>query len=705
MNYCVERNKAVPFEVHNTCATAQEKQRARQFYETLLQNPAEFPCSFQLDGKPYHGFQEGFTKVSHTDSRQGEKQTDELVFRHESGLVFRALCAFYPAYAAFEWTLYLKNEAAQESARISELRAADVTFSQGNARLCGILGDARNEDYGDGDGVLSPTYGMNNQPYDVSLARGVAYELKNKGGCGSNHEFPYFRLQLPQNGCIIALGWPGQWTARFLTTPEKTDFCAGQRYLNATLHPQEEIRTPLVSFLLYDGEDEDRQTNLWRHFFMDCNMPRQHGFISQPTVGGTAIDTELMVNLDEKRTIDCLSSCRENGIHLDNWWMDAGWYTTDVEGTGPTELNDYGLTGTWQVWEGGYPTRFKAISDYAAQDGTKTQLWFEPERCGLNPETLKEDGSTLKKEWLLKDCLEFHLQRKDGTDWVMPFTFVNMGNPEAREWLRDRIIRVMEEGGISVYREDHNIRPLDAWLKTDEKGRLGLTENHYITGHLQLWDELREHFDGMIIDSCASGGRRDDLESMRRGVPLTNSDFFIYDLTKRQAVHHSLFRWFPYLKASGVQKGVLDDNFFYEMRSSLAPFTRILVKEGQMQGELAAYTRRYLEEWRSVNTLFYADYYPIVPWNIDEASWLGYEFVDSALGEAFVQLYRRPMAAENTCTVLLKGLQEEDCYWVRDLGENTQTQHTGCSLMQEGLTVKIEAQPGAATLKISRKKS
>lgn len=35
-------------------------------------------------------------------------------------------------------------------------------------------------------------------------------------------------------------------------------------------------------------------------------------------------------------------------------------------------------------------------------------------------------------------------------------------------------------------------------------------------GYLAYWDELRRTNPDLFIDSCASGGRRNDLETMRR---------------------------------------------------------------------------------------------------------------------------------------------------------------------------------------------
>ena len=46
-----------------------------------------------------------------------------------------------------------------------------------------------------------------------------------------------------------------------------------------------------------------------------------------------------------------------------------------------------------------------------------------------------------------------------------------------------------------------------------------------MTGYLAFWDELRRRHPGLLIDTCASGGRRNDLETLRRAIPLWRADY------------------------------------------------------------------------------------------------------------------------------------------------------------------------------------
>ena len=49
----------------------------------------------------------------------------------------------------------------------------------------------------------------------------------------------------------------------------------------------------------------------------------------------------------------------------------------------------------------------------------------------------------------------------------------------------------------------------------------------------------------MLIDSCASGGRRNDLETMRRAVPLWRSDY-AFEPIGHQCMTYGISLWLPY---------------------------------------------------------------------------------------------------------------------------------------------------------------
>ena len=61
--------------------------------------------------------------------------------------------------------------------------------------------------------------------------------------------------------------------------------------------------------------------------------------------------------------------------------------------------------------------------------------------------------------------------------------------------------------------------------KTAPEFRRGMNEAGYVRGLYELWDSVRNSHPNLIIDNCASGGRRHDLETMTRSIPLWPSDY------------------------------------------------------------------------------------------------------------------------------------------------------------------------------------
>ena len=157
--------------------------------------------------------------------------------------------------------------------------------------------------------------------------------------------------------------------------------------------------------------------------------------------------------------------------------------------------------------------------------GVKTIVWFEPERVAAGT-------------WLATEHPQWVLGGSGGG-------LLNLGNPEAWNWLVNHVDKIITEEGIDLYRQDYNIDPLAYWRGNDTADRQGMTENKYVTGYLAYWDELLRRHPGMLIDSCASGGRRNDLETMRRAVPLLRSDY-LFEPVGQQGHTYGLSFWLPF---------------------------------------------------------------------------------------------------------------------------------------------------------------
>jgi alpha-galactosidase len=226
---------------------------------------------------------------------------------------------------------------------------------------------------------------------------------------------------------------------------------------------------------------------------------------------------------------------------------------------------------------------------------------------------------------------------------------LNLGNPAARQWLTDHVDKLLTEQGIDLYRQDFNMDPLAFWRAADAPDRQGITEIRHVTGYLAYWDELRRRHPEMLIDSCASGGRRNDLETMRRAVPLWRSDY-AYEATGHQCMTYGISFWLPYHGTGTVASasapyygGGATEVEPYAWWSNAAPSlgSGIDIRVKELDYEML---RRLYNQFRQISPYYYGDYYPLTPWTRDNKAWMAWQFDRPETGDGIIQAFRRPEA-------------------------------------------------------------
>ena len=137
----------------------------------------------------------------------------------------------------------------------------------------------------------------------------------------------------------------------------------------------------------------------------------------------------------------------------------------------------------------------------------------------------------------------------------------NIGDPACFRWTLQRILRTLQENRVEMYREDNNSDQALLWQHLDSlegEDRAGITECRFIDAHYRLWDEIiacTSSYGGCaFVDSCASGGGRNDLESLRRGIPLLRSDADRTTAALRLSMTTSFNRWVPFCGANNKEK-------------------------------------------------------------------------------------------------------------------------------------------------------
>jgi alpha-galactosidase len=577
-------------------------------------------------------------------------------------LVVRCVGVEYHDFPTVEWTLYFRNPGGQDTPILADIQALDVRLERAPGAF------TEQAEFRLHHNVGSPCTQNDYQPLETVLAPGVTKRIATAGGRSTNSDLSYFNLQRsPSDGLIVVVGWPGQWAAQF-TRDDKNhlQIRAGQELTHFKLLPGEEVRSPLVVLQFWTG-NRTRSQNIWRRWMLAHNLPRPGGKL--PPVELAACSSHQfaeMIQANTKNQKLFIDRYLQEGLKLDYWWMDAGWYWNK---------GDWGSIGTWEVDTKRFPGGLRPISDHAHAKGVKTIVWFEPER--VTPDT-----------WLTNNHPQWILGGKNGG-------LLNLGNPDAWHWLVEHIDKMIVEQGIDLYRQDFNMDPLDFWRAGDAPDRQGITEIKHVTGYLAYWDELRRRHPNMLIDSCASGGRRNDVETLRRAVPLLRSDYII-EPVGNQGHTYGIASWIPYY---GTGSGAIDP---YMLRSVMCPhFTACFdMRRKDLDYALA---RRLLGQWRQFAPYYLGDYYPLTPYSLDKTAWIAWQFDCPEKGEGVVQAFRREESPYESIRVKLRGLEANAVYTLTNVDSAATTELSGRELSDKGLLIAIQEQPRAAVVVYKKK--
>jgi len=279
---------------------------------------------------------------------------------------------------------------------------------------------------------------------------------------------------------------------------------------------------------------------------------------------------------------------------------------------------------------------------------------------------------------------------------------LNLGNPEAWKWLVEHIDRLLTENGIDLYRQDFNIDPLPFWRANDAPNRQGISEIRHVMGYLAYWDELRRRHPNMLIDSCASGGRRNDLETMRRAVPLWRSDY-AFESIGHQCMTYGISMWLPYHGTATV--GCDNAPYYGSGKTPIQPYafwsntapSLGLGLDVREDLDFAA-LRALVEAWRQLSPNYAGDYYPLTPYSQEPNVWMAWQFDRPEVGEGAVQAFRRPACDSDTLTVKLRGIDRRARYVLGDLATGKETVVSGRTLAETGLKIVCTEQPGAVNI-------
>jgi alpha-galactosidase len=637
------------------------------------------PLGFLLDGRPSTEVLPG-RRVDAGSAGPRRSWTDPA-----SGLAVSVDLEWFDGFAAVEWVARFANHGAADSPVLSEVAALDIGLPLPWSVGCRVHhargSECRRDDFAPLVDPLGPD-GANPQAPRRGPSDPVV--IASKGGRSSCGALPFLNLERDDgSGMIVAIGWTGDWEARTWRGEDgAVRIRAGMQRTHLRLHPGEEIRTPRILLLAWDGSRDDGQNEL-RRFLLAHHAPRRGR--AEPRV---PVSFVLWGEVRAERQIAKARWFSEQRMPIDNFWIDAGWHGDAPVQVGANVFNSgwWRQVGNWWPNPGLFPQGFSPVGDAARAGGRDFTVWFEPERV--------REGTVLTREhpeWLLGPR---------GGDFLF-----DLGNPEARQAMTDLIVGVIAEGRISCYRQDFNMDITAFWQAADAPDRVGMAEIRHIEGLYAFWDALLARFPGLLIDNCSSGGRRIDLETLSRSIPLWRSDVQCYpgfDPIGMQAQTHGLSPWVP------LSSGACDTQDRYALRSTLGPglvMTTRIAPEGHPEGMLPPWEaydpdwlRAALEEERAVQPFFLGDFHPLLSYSLADDAWVAWQFDRPDLGAGVLIAFRRQHSPFPSMNARLRSLEADSRYEVTDRDDGSTRAASGRELMETGFEVRIGEAPGSRLL-------
>src|SRR5690606_4835718 len=128
-------------------------------------------------------------------------------------------------------------------------------------------------------------------PLVDSLKIGRLIRMVPLGARGSSDKtaFPFFNIEKTDNtGVMVAVGWTGKWYADVQQKNKRgVELRAGMENLSLYLLPNEEIRSPKICLLFWEGEDRMIGHNKFRKFILSHHTRKIDGkFVDLPLSAG-----------------------------------------------------------------------------------------------------------------------------------------------------------------------------------------------------------------------------------------------------------------------------------------------------------------------------------------------------------------------------------------------------------------------------------
>lgn len=610
----------------------------------------DYPFSFVYDEKP-------IASIINTWKREEsvvrhDKVTETIIawIDPSTGLKIEYVSRQFTDFAAVEWVLWFENTGKATTPVIENIQALDIVIRAPMSEAIPYR--------------LHHTNGAPTDPTDfrvstITINEQNSVNMSGGGGRSSNKDFPFFKIETAQGSYIIAVGWSGQWHSEISSPDGKSlHITAGLEKTHFVLYPGERVRSPRVLVFHWAGDTLESNSQfrqlIYKHYarMRDGKPPLPILFCNTAFTRGGGWLNEC----NAENQISLIKAYAPLGIEA--LITDAGWF----EGGWPAGA------GNWNVRKDAYPDGMGPVAKAAKEHGMVYGLWFEPERVVAGTEI-----HTKHPEWCLAS-----------QQFPQQTYLLNFGLPEVQNYFFEIVKKFMELPGFRFYRQDFNMDLLPHWVFSDASDRQGVTEMKYIEGLYAYWDRIMHTWPDAIMEECASGGRRIDLETIIRFHTHQESDYW-FDNELDQNQIFGLSQYLPNNLFNTPLIRLDDYSFHSTMACSLIPGW--IADDPDFDSERA---KKLLDRYRSVRHLLVGAWYPLLPQSHTLRDWMAMQWHRPDTNEGLILVFRRGESPYQVAEVALRGLSDGETYELTFDSSGEKRKVKGSELMTKLLIELLE---------------
>jgi alpha-galactosidase len=557
--------------------------------------------------------------------------------------------------SAVQYSWLFENKSSEATKAITNVNALDLTLSAASQKqLVNSTG-----------GLIGPFDGSTPGYVVSTSALAQPVSLSAEGGKSSNKNLPFWVIHdsAAGSGRYMGIGWSGQWQADFQPVKDQNTsrLTVGMPNTNISLQNGQSIVSPSVLVGNYQGNSQ-AGCNALRRVINDKYVAKLGSEKMAPPVSWNSW-TRFGNDVNESMLKTQMDAAA--GLGVEYFCIDAGWFNGGFQAG----------VGNWTVDAAKFPGGLGPVGQYAAQKGMKLGLWFETDRA--------MPGTRLATEH---------------PEWIGADNQVKLEIPAARDWMFNAMCANIDQSGAKWIRYDCNGPDMmGAWNARDTATAQGLTQIQFLQGEYELLDRLRAKYPDMVIESCAGGGRRIDLETISRAQTFWRSDEPGHlNVLRSQATGGNYFLPGGLLNtdlADSPSFNIVNDKTTFNMRSLFAGPLGFSCDWTQLDAAARDRVKTTIAEYKQVRNLINKDYYPLFPQTFDTSQWNGWEFYDPEIGEGFLTVLRPQESAMASCVIRLGGVESDAMYELSRV-DGSQLRRIAGSELLGGLTIALE--PGGS---------